>query len=120
METDMRSQPRPRPLPSLAEWPINRRRFVLGASGLVGGSLLGGLAGCGGGGDDGDPIWGPSGAATAIVDSLVSVAQSSFPARDFTVTDYGAVQCTVIDAVNPYTDAAKSPLSAGSDKTHAP
>ena len=109
----------PRSVRSLTDWPINRRRFVFGCSSLVGGTLIGGLAGCGGS-DDGDPIWGPSGAATAIVDSLVSVAQTSFPARDFTVTDYGAVQCGVIDAVNPYTDASKSPLSAGSDKTHAP
>ena len=111
---------RPRPLPSLTALSINRRRFVLGASGLLaGGTMLGGLAGCGGGDDD-DPIWGSSGAATGIVNSLQSVSQSAFPARDFTVTDYGATQCTVIDAVNPYTDPTKSPPSAGSDKTHAP
>ena len=117
----MRTPTRPPTFTSAVALPINRRRFVLGASGLIGGSLLGGLAACGGGdGDDEDPVWGPSGAATGIVNSLQSVSQDSFPARDFTVTDYGATPCTVIAAVNPYTDPSKSPLSAGSDKTHAP
>jgi polygalacturonase len=98
----------------------NRRTFCIGASALLGSTLLGSLAACGGSDDDGDPIWGASGAATLIVDSLTSLSQASFAARDFVVTDYGASQCTVIAAVNPYTDPTKSPLSAGSDKTHAP
>ncbi|XAH26341.1 glycoside hydrolase family 28 protein [Xylophilus sp. GW821-FHT01B05] len=99
-----------------------RRSFLLGAGALFGGALLG-LEGCGGGGSNGDvddPIWGLSGAATLIVNALKSVSQDSFPPRDFLVTDYGAQACTVVDSPNPYTNAALSPPSAGSDKTQAP
>ncbi|MDD7810185.1 glycoside hydrolase family 28 protein, partial [Ralstonia solanacearum] len=66
-----------------------------------------------------DAIWGESGAAARIIASLQGVARSMFPDRDFVVTDYGAQPCAVVDAVNPYTDASKSPLSAGADKTPA-
>ena len=99
----------------------SRRSFLVGGGALLGGGWLGTLAGCN---DDdyGDPIWGSIGAATRIAQSLQNVAQSSFPARDFVVTDaaYGARPCTVVAAPNPYTDLSKSPPSAGSDKTHAP
>lgn len=104
-----------------------RRSFLLGAGTLAGSTLLGGLAGCGGGGDGGsdsggvgDPVWGLFGTATRIVDALQSVSQASFPARDFSVTDFGAQPCAVVASPNPYTNAALSPASAGSDKTHAP
>ena len=43
----------------------NRRSFCIGAGALLGSTLLGGLAACGGSDDDhGDPIWGATGAAT--------------------------------------------------------
>ncbi|MGF6528135.1 glycoside hydrolase family 28 protein [Variovorax sp. PvP013] len=109
---------------------LDRRGFLLGTGTLLGSTALGGLAGCGGGGGGdeggvsggttGDAIWGPYGAATAIVESLKSVSQAAFPAQDFQVVAYGARPCAVVAAVNPYTNAALSPLSAGSDRTHAP
>lgn len=124
----MRTTPNRRPstlaFPTLGTAPasgLTRRNWILGTTALLGPGLLGNLAGCGGGDDEADdPIWGPTGAATRIVSALTSVSQASFPARDFLVTDYGAAPCTVVAAVNPYTDPAKSPLSAGSDKTYAP
>jgi polygalacturonase len=98
----------------------SRRSFLVGSGALLGSGWLGVLAGCSDDDDDGDAIWGPSGAATRIASSLGSVSQSSFPARDFVVTSYGARTCAVVAAVSPYTDATRSPPSAGSDKTHAP
>ncbi|MDR5739289.1 glycoside hydrolase family 28 protein [Caballeronia sp. LZ016] len=111
-----------------------RRRSILKFAGvsasapLVGGlGGLGILAGCGGGHDDSgtpataaDPIWGPSGSATQIVNALKNVSTSMVPGRQFLVTDYGAKPCAVVAATNPYTDASKSPLSTGADQTHAP
>jgi polygalacturonase len=47
------------------------------------------------------------------------VSQAAFPARDYLVTAYGAAPCAVVAATSPYTDSAKSPVSAGSDRTHA-
>ncbi|MGA3946994.1 glycoside hydrolase family 28 protein [Ralstonia nicotianae] len=114
-----------------------RRAFVMWSGASAGAALLGTLPGCGGDGGSSataataspadatatvttrDAIWGESGAATRIVASLQGVAQSMFPRRDFVVTDYGAQPCAIVDAVNPYTDASKSPLSAGADKTPA-
>ncbi|WP_197337342.1 glycoside hydrolase family 28 protein [Ralstonia solanacearum] len=120
-----------------------RRAFVVWSGASAGAALLGALPGCGGdGGSDAtvgtagtagtadaataatapttqDAIWGESGAAARIIASLQGVARSMFPDRDFVVTDYGAQPCAVVDAVNPYTDASKSPLSAGADKTPA-
>ena len=81
-----------------AAWQPRRRGFLLGGGALFGSTLLGGLTACGGGDDDGDPIWGESGAATKIIDALKSVSQSSFPVRDFAVTAYGALPCTVVTA----------------------
>ena len=99
----------------------SRRGFLVRSGALIGSGWLGaGLAGCNDDDDGGDPIWGTSGAATRIAYSLGSVSQSSFPARDFVVTTYGAQPCQVVTAVSPYTDATRSPPSAGSDKTHAP
>lgn len=98
----------------------SRRHFLIGSGTLVGSGWLGALAGCGGDGGGGENIWGPGGSATRIVDSLESVSQSSFPAHDFVVTDYGAQPCQVVKAASPYTDPVKSPPSAGSDQTQAP
>jgi len=98
----------------------NRRRFLIGTGALLGSTALAGLPGCGGGGDDdGDPIWGPQGAATSIILSLQGVSQQSFPPNDFPVTSYGAQTCTVAPTASPYTDATKSPLSTGADRTQA-
>src|SRR6478736_5638564 len=105
-ETPMNAPIRPLAIQAADALLSNRRSFCIGAGALLGSTLLGGLAACGGSDDDhGDPIWGASGAATLIVESLTSLSQASFAARDFSVTDYGASQCTVIAAVNPYTDA---------------
>ncbi|MCS4511168.1 glycoside hydrolase family 28 protein [Xylophilus ampelinus] len=108
----------------------DRRGFLLGAGTVVGGALFGGLEAFGrtgnagadetGATDPGDPIWGVAGAATRIVEALRSVSQAAFPARDFLVTDFGALPCTVVDSPNPYTSATLSPASAGSGTTHAP
>lgn len=124
-----------RQAPHRPQSPARRHSSWSGAS--AGAALLGTLPGCGGDGGSSataataspadatatvttrDAIWGESGAATRIVASLQGVAQSMFPRRDFVVTDYGAQPCAIVDAVNPYTDASKSPLSAGADKTPA-
>ena len=110
---------------ALAQAPFasTRRSLLMGGGALFGSSLLGSLQGCGGGNaavDPGDPIWGPSGAATGIVNALAAVSQRAFPAVDFPVTRYGAAPITVVTAVNPYTNPALSPASAGSELTHAP
>lgn len=65
-------------------------------------------------------IWGPQGVASQIAERLKSVSQSAYPARDFSVLDYGARPCKVVALRNPYTDPVKSAASAGSDQTHAP
>ncbi len=70
--------------------------------------------------DPHDAIWGPSGAATAIIRSLKHVSQVFFRKADFDVTTYGAQPCAVVAFTTPYTDPVRSPTSAGSDKTHAP
>lgn len=125
----------------------SRRRFLGQAVGAGSGLLLGPLlAGCGGGGSDAgtgnlgagraaamgfgqrplpgfdphDPIWGPTGAATEIIKSLAHVSQARFPRHDVDVRAYGAQPCEVVAFTTPYTDAAKSPPSTGSDRTHAP
>ena len=67
-----------------------------------------------------DPIWGPAGLGTQIIDSLKGINPSMFASRDFLVTDYGAQACSTVPATNPYTDPTKSPLSVGADATHAP
>ena len=67
-----------------------------------------------------DPIWGPSGPGTKIIDSLKGIDISMFAAVDFPVTRYGAQTCATVAAPNPYTDPSKSPLSVGADTTHAP
>ncbi|SAK93840.1 glycoside hydrolase family protein [Caballeronia glebae] len=113
-----------------------RRAFVkfagLSASAPLLGAMgtFGTLAACGGHDDSDsgattppaaqDPIWGPSGSATQIVNALQSVSTAMFPGRQFLVTDYGAKPCAVVAAANPYTDPAKSPLSTGADQTNAP
>ena len=99
----------------------SRRTFLLRTGAIAAASALGGLPGCGGGnGGSGDPIWGSNGAVNAILQSLTGVSQSSFPAKDFLVTNYGAQPCTVVSVSNPYTNAATSPLSTGADKTQSP
>jgi polygalacturonase len=104
-----------------------RRRFVLAAGASAGTALFGGLSACGSSdstlpasaADNISAIWGASGAATRIIASLASIKQSMFPARDFSIADYGARQCNVVAAASPYTDLTKSPLSTGADRTAA-
>jgi polygalacturonase len=99
----------------------SRRGFLIGTGSVLGFPLLGSLGACGGGGGGGtDSVWGPYGAATQIIASLQTVSQTTFPARDFSVTDYGAATCAVVTVTSPYTDLSKSPVSAGANKTHAP
>lgn len=122
-----------------------RRAFIALASASAGATLL---SACGGGGSNSsvfpstsgststgtttppsttpapsepvDPIWGPAGLGTQIIESLKGINQSMFPSRDFLVTDYGAQTCSTVAATSPYTDPTKSPLSVGADTTHAP
>ncbi|MEW6342007.1 MAG: glycoside hydrolase family 28 protein [Pseudomonadota bacterium] len=65
-----------------------------------------------------DPIWGPAGAATQIINSLQGITQSMFPGTDFMVTSYGAQPCAVVAATNPYTGSS-SPTSPGASQTNA-
>ena len=104
-----------------------RRAFIVLAGTSAGATMLGGLSACGGSVDTPsptpapvnlDPIWGPSGSATQIIASLSGITQSMFPARDYTVTQYGAQPCAVIAATNPYTGAS-SQTSPGSQQTNA-
>jgi polygalacturonase len=67
-----------------------------------------------------DPIWGTTGAATAIIRSLRGISQAAFPKSDFPVTRYGARQCRVIEQRSPYTGPVPSPVSAGAERTAAP
>jgi polygalacturonase len=89
-----------------------RRAFMVFAGASAGATLLATLPGCGGSsgtsgssGSSGtssaaaapstsaaavDPIWGPTGEATAIVNKLASITTSMFPGVDFQVTTYGA------------------------------
>src|SRR5581483_8479471 len=101
--------------PILADAPCvrspGRRAFMAFASATAGATVLGGLPGCGGGSDGSststgssgvapasttatDPIWGPGGSATQIINSLQGVAPSMFPAVDFNVTSFGAQAIT--------------------------
>ena len=81
-----------------------RRAFIVLAGTSAGATLLGGLSACGGSSGSlsattpvsttptaaADPIWGPTGQATAIINKLAGVTTSTFPAVDFQVTGYGA------------------------------
>ncbi len=80
-----------------------RRTFMAFAGATAGATLLGTLPGCGGGGGSlnsapaattpaaaADPIWGPTGQATAIINKLAGITPSMFPSIDFQVTGYGA------------------------------
>lgn len=100
----------------------SRRAFMVFAGASAGATLLGTLPGCGGNVDSPpgalDPIWGTVGAATQIINSLAGITQSMFPGVDFTVTSYGAQQCSVIAATNPYTGTT-SPTSPGANQTNA-
>jgi hypothetical protein len=84
--------------------------------------VLGTLPGCGGSVDAApgalDPIWGTVGLATQIINSLQGITQSMFPGVDFTATSYGAQQCSVVAATNPYTGTT-SPTSPGANQTSA-
>ncbi|SEA16708.1 glycoside hydrolase family 28 protein [Variovorax sp. YR216] len=134
----------PAPAPRGMQSP-GRRAFIALAGASAGATLL---SACGGGGSNSplfpstagstptgtttpssttpapsepvDPIWGPAGLGTQIIDSLKGVNQSMFASRDFLVTDYGAQACGTVPATSPYTDPTKSPLSVGADTTHAP
>ncbi|SOF01638.1 Polygalacturonase [Burkholderia sp. OK233] len=81
-----------------------RRAFIVLAGTSAGATLLGGLSACGGSSGSlssttpasatptvaADPIWGPTGQATAIINKLAGITPSTFPAVDFQVTGYGA------------------------------
>ena len=99
-----------------------RRAFMVFAGASAGATLLGTLPGCGGSVDAApgalDPIWGTVGLATQIINSLQGITQSMFPSVDFTVTSYGAQQCSVVAATNPYTGTT-SPTSPGANLTNA-
>ncbi|MBC8727715.1 glycoside hydrolase family 28 protein [Paraburkholderia sp. UCT2] len=118
---------------------ISRRGFI-GLGGALAGSAL--LQACGGGSGvsaaaaggsssstpatgstpstaAADPIWGPNGSATNIINALQKITQSAFPAVDFQVEQYGAQPCAVIAQANPYTGSS-SPLSTGAGATNAP
>lgn len=104
----------------------SRREFVTGGASALSAVLLGGAAvlraDCGaaaGAHIAPDPIWGPNGAATAIIHALRHVRQSSFPRADFPVTRYGARRCARIAQDTPY-DPTRSAPSAGSERTVAP
>lgn len=120
----MNTRPSPSALQSTIGTPfatpagIQRRTFLERTGVVLGSMAVGPLVGCGGGGDW-DPIWDTNGAADQIEKALASVTQSMFPTRDFSVLDYGAQTCAVVAATNPYTDASKSPTSAGADTTAA-
>ncbi|WP_175773383.1 glycoside hydrolase family 28 protein [Paraburkholderia phenazinium] len=97
------------------------------AGASAGATLLGTLPGCGGSVTSSaasatpvaaDPIWGPTGAATQIINSLQGITQSMFPGVDFIVTSYGAQPCAVVAATNPYTGST-SPTSPGATLTNA-
>ena len=121
----MKSRPQRTPasrrgaLPALS-LPITRRSWLLGTGAVFGSGVLGSLAACGGGdGTSPAPTVSPWTAADQIAESLSGVSQLSFPNRDFDVTAYGAQPCTTVAFTTPYTDPAKSPVSAGSDQTPA-
>ncbi|MGF6653917.1 polygalacturonase [Paraburkholderia youngii] len=116
---------------------ISRRGFI-GLGGALAGSAL--LQACGGGGVSAaaggggsstpaagstpstaaaDPIWGPDGSATNIINALQKITQSAFPAVDFPVEQYGAQPCAVIAQASPYTGSS-SPVSTGAGATNAP
>lgn len=113
---------------------LSRREFMTLGGTALGGAILGARAALPAGaiaapvanhgeaaariGRD-DPIWGARGAATAIIRSLKRISQASFPATDFVVTHHGARPCQVITQRSPY-DPARSPLSAGAERTAAP
>ena len=83
-----------------------RRAFIVLAGTSAGATLLGGLSACGGSSTSvgsptqatapttppvaADPIWGPAGQATAIINKLAGITTSTFPSVDFQVTSYGA------------------------------
>jgi polygalacturonase len=88
-----------------------RRTFMAFAGASAGASLLATLPGCGGGSGNNsgsgasgasapsgassptttaDPIWGPNGSATTIINSLANITPSMFPSVDFPVGQYGA------------------------------
>src|SRR5437764_3435460 len=108
---------------------LSRRSLLLG----TGTGLLASLAACGGGDNPlvapaapavpVPPVAPPAPALTgaeAIIAAVQGVSQSAFPARDYSVTAYGAQPCTTVAFTTPYTDLTKSPVSAGADQTQAP
>ena len=112
----------------LAVFSQKRRTLLMaGAGAAFGSTLLGSLTACGG--DSTvvaaspvaavDPIWGVGGAAATIVNSLINITQSAFPAKTFYVTDFGALNCAVVTAPTVYTSATLSPVSTGANLTQA-
>ncbi|HXZ09054.1 MAG TPA: glycosyl hydrolase family 28 protein, partial [Paraburkholderia sp.] len=90
-----------------------RRSFMAFAGASAGAALLGTLPGCGGSsGSDpatpaasADPIWGPGGQATAIINKLAGITPSMFPAVDFQATNYGAQVLPANKLINLATQA---------------
>ncbi|KWH18311.1 glycoside hydrolase family 28 protein [Burkholderia multivorans] len=106
---------------------LSRRAFLGWTGALAGGTVLGGplaatraWAGNLPASSAVDLIWGEHGAAARIAASLAHVSRLAFRARDFDVTHYGARPCATVPQTSPYTNAAKSPVSPGADRTTAP
>jgi polygalacturonase len=112
----------PHPIAQALAAGLTRRSLLLGTGAVFGTGVLGSLAACGGGGNDlGLAVPNtPWALADRIAASLSGVSQASFRAQDFDVTAYGAQPCTTVAFTSPYTDASKSPVSAGADRTQAP
>lgn len=67
-----------------------------------------------------DLIWGEHGAAARVATLVAHVTKARFRPRDYDVTAYGARAISIVAAVSPYTNPAKSPVSPGSEHTPAP
>jgi len=96
-----------------------RRAFMAFAGVSAGATLIGSLPGCGdGSGSDAsapvvtttpvapvDPIWGPTGQATAIINKLANITTAMFTGTDYLVTNFGAQTLPASKVINLNTTA---------------